>query len=138
MSMKTLSALTLVTLLLAGDAWADTPIYKWVDSQGVVHYSTEPHSDNAKQTNIINTGNSLPSPSTAPFPASAAGAASTAGSDDASLVAPLQSDSPTCKAAREQLSRYLQASSLYQIDGKGQKTTLSPQERALVLDQARI
>ena len=95
--MKTFSTiLTLGTLLLAGTTWADTPIYKWVDPQGVVHYSTEPHGDSAKQTNIINSGNSLPNPSTAPLPANATGDAGAAASNDAALVQPSPADSPAC------------------------------------------
>ncbi len=137
MSIKTLSAFVLGALLLAGSAWADSAIYKWVDDKGVVHYSTEPHGDNAQQTNIINSGNSLPNPSTAPPPASATGPATAPGDDDATLEAPLQADSPACKAAREQLARYLQASSLYQINN-GQKRTLTAQERAITLDVARL
>ena len=133
--MKTIPILTLSTLLLASAAWADSAIYKWVDEKGVVHYSTEPHGDAAKPIGIVNTGNSLPSPSTAPFPASAA---PPPGANDATLIAPLQADSPACKAAREQLSKYLEASSLYQIDSKGQKTTLSAEEKAIALDEARI
>ena len=136
--MKTVPLLALGAVLLASAAWADAPIYKWVDSKGVVHYSTEPHSDAAKPIGIVNTGNSLPSPSTAPFPASAAGPASAPGADDATLVAPLQADSPACKAAREELSRYLGASSLYKVGANGQKTTLSAEETAIVVNEARI
>ncbi len=137
MHIKTVTALALGTLLLAGSAWADSAVYKWVDDQGVVHYSTEPHGDNAKQTNIINTGNSLPTPSTAPFPASAAGAASASDADDAKLQQETPNDSPACKHNRERLTTYLQASSLYQVDAKGQKTALSDEAKAKALAEAR-
>src|SRR5690348_12023036 len=50
----TFLALT-AALLVAGIARADTPIYKWVDDKGHVHYSTEPHSDKAQQLSIENT-----------------------------------------------------------------------------------
>ena len=134
--MKTLFALTSAALLLAGAAWADTPIYKWVDPQGVVHYSTEPHGDSAKQTNIINSGNSLPNPSTAPVPAGATGASPSAAAD-ATLVQPNPADSPACKAGRDRLFKYLHADTLYQLDDKGQKTPLSKQDQAKALDEAR-
>src|SRR5690348_16437766 len=126
MPMKTLSALTSAALLLAGAAWADTPIYKWVDPQGVVHYSTEPHGDSAKQTNIINSGNSLPNPSTAPLPPTASGdAGAAAATNDAALVQPSPADTPACKAGRDRLFKYLHADNLYQLDAKGQKVPLS-------------
>ena len=134
--MKTLSILALGTLLLAEAAWADTPIYKWVDPQGVVHYSTEPHSDAAKPINIINTGNSLPNLSTAPAPASATGP-KPAATDDAALLQPLPADSPACKAGRDRLFKYLHADNLYQLDDKGQKVPLSDQAKAQALDEAR-
>ena len=135
--MKTFSILILGALSLAGAAWADTPIYKWVDSQGVVHYSTEPHSDAAKPISIINTGNSLPNPSTAPLPTSATGAGASRSDDDATLVVPLPADSPACKAGRDRLFQYLHASSLYQLDDKGQKVPLSAQDKAKTVDDAR-
>lgn len=138
MNMKTVPLLALGTLLLAGGAWADTPIYKWVDAQGVVHYSTEPHGDASKQTSIVNTGNSLPNPSTAPLPASATGAgAAGSAANDATLVQPQPSDSPACKAGRDRLFKYLHADSLYQLDDRGQKTPLSKQDQAKALDEAR-
>lgn len=137
MNMKTASLFALGILLLASGAWADTPIYKWVDAQGVVHYSTEPHGDGAQQTKIINSGNSLPNVSTAPLPVAATGAGAAGASDDATLVAPQPADSPACKAGRDRLSQYLHADRLYQIDDKGQKVVLSSQDKAKALDDAR-
>lgn len=29
--------------LSAGSAWASTTVYRWVDAQGIVHYSDQPH-----------------------------------------------------------------------------------------------
>ena len=136
MNMKAIPLLALAALLSAASAWADTPIYKWVDAQGVVHYSTEPHGDGAQQTKIINSGNSLPNVSTAPLPASATGAG-TAGASDDTLVAPQPADSPACKAGRSRLSQYLHADNLYQLDDKGQKVLLSGQDKAKALDDAR-
>ncbi|HEU5399416.1 MAG TPA: DUF4124 domain-containing protein [Gammaproteobacteria bacterium] len=121
-----------VALSLAGAAWSDTPIYKWVDAQGVAHYSTVPHDNNAKPIGIVNTG-SLPNPSTAPAPASATKTAAA----DATLVMPTPADSPACKAGRDRLFKYLHADSLYQIDSNGQKQKLSVQDMQKALDEAR-
>jgi len=132
--MRTLvSAFALGGLLLAATTWADTPIYKWIDSQGVVHYSTEPHGSDSKPISVVNTGNGLPNPSTAPAAASASGKASA----DASLVMPQPADSPACKAGRDRLFRYLHADSLYQVDSSGQKQKLSVEDMQKALDEAR-
>ena len=115
-------------------AWSDTPIYKWVDADGKVHYSTEPHSDNAQPLNIQNKG-SLPNLSTAPGAASANGAA--AAVDDATLTQPTAGDSSLCKSARDTLSKYLRAGQLYQVNSKGEQQALSAAEQQKVLDEAR-
>ncbi len=126
--MRTLVAIIIGMSVLAPAAWGDTPIYKWVDPQGVVHYSTEPHSDDAKQLTIVNTG-TLPGASTAAAPASATAA-------DASLVVPTPADSPTCRAARDHLYQYLH-SDLYKVDDKGQKQKLSAEDTQNALNDAR-
>ena len=128
--MKTIIAA--IALSLAGAAWGDTPIYKWVDTQGVTHYSTVPHDDNAKPIAIVNTG-SLPNPSTAAAPAGATDSAAA----DAALVTPTPADSPACKAGRDRLFKYLHADSLYQVDSSGQKQKLSAEDMQKALDDAR-
>ena len=132
--MKILFAFSLTALLLAPAAWGDTPIYKWVDAQGQVHYSTVPHSDEDKQLNIANTS-TLPNASTAPAPTTAAGAASA--SDDTSLVTPTPTDSPACKAGRDRLFRYMHADTLYTVDASGQKSQLSLADMQKALSEAR-
>jgi len=131
--MKTLIALATGSLLLSAGAWGDTPIYKWVDAQGQVHYSTVPHSDEDKQLNIMNKG-TLPNASTAPPATSANGAAST---DDTSLVTPTPADSPACKAGRDRLFRYMHADTLYTVDSSGHKTQLSVADMQKALNEAR-
>lgn len=48
--MKTSGYIAMFTMLLAtvGSANADTEIFRWVDSQGVVHYSDRPETSGAK------------------------------------------------------------------------------------------
>ncbi|HLW75272.1 MAG TPA: DUF4124 domain-containing protein [Gammaproteobacteria bacterium] len=130
--MKTLLAIFFSTCMTT--AWADTPIYKWVDAQGVVHYSTEPHSDSAQPINIVNKG-TLPAASTAPAASSANGPGSAAA--DATLTQPTSTDSSLCKSARETLSKYLHAGQLYQVNNKGEQQSLSATEQQKVLDDAR-
>ena len=128
--MKTIIAA--IALCLASAAWGDTPIYKWVDAQGVTHYSTVPHDSDAKPIGIVNKG-SLPAPGTAPAAASATGASSA----DTTLVTPTPADSPACKAGRDRLFKYLHADSLYQVDSNGQKQKLSASEMQKALDESR-
>jgi Domain of unknown function (DUF4124) len=131
--MKTLFGVILGACV-AVTAWGDSPIYKWVDAQGVVHYSTEPHSDNAQPTNIVNKG-TLPNASTAPGAASANGPG--AAVDDTKLTQPTSTDSSLCKSARETLSKYLRSGQLYQVDNKGEQQPLSAAEQQKVIDDAR-
>lgn len=130
--MKTAFLLAMAMLVMASAAWGDTPIYKWVDTQGVVHYSTVPHGADAKQLSIVNTG-TLPTPSTAPGAVSAAGSPSA----DATLVMPTQTDSPACKAGRDRLFKYLHADQLYVLDDKGQKQQMSKDDQDKALNEAR-
>lgn len=125
-----IAAAALVAAAFTVNAFADTPIYKWVDDKGNVHYSTEPHSDKAQQLTIPNTG-TLPNPD-APPPAAAPSP-----QDDAKLVQPQPADSPACKAGRDRLFKYLHADSLYQVDDKGNKQPLSAADKAKALDEAR-
>jgi hypothetical protein len=115
-------------------AWADTPVYKWVDADGKVHYSTEPHGDNAQPLGIVNKG-TLPGATTAPGAASATGPG--AAVDDATLTQPASGDSSLCKSARDTLAKYLHSGQLYQLNNKGEQQPLSPTEQQKVLDGAR-
>ena len=127
-----IASLSLVAgLCSTGLVLADTPIYKWVDDQGRVHYSTEPHGDKAQQLAIQNQGNSS-SP-----PASTAPGAAGAPQNDALLVQPQATDSPACKVGRDQLFKYLHADSLYTKDDKGNKVPLSADDKKKALDQQR-
>jgi hypothetical protein len=134
MHMKTLTALALAaSLLAAGIAHADTPIYKWVDDQGKVHYSTEPHGDKPQQLAIQNSATPHAGTDVTPVP----GAATNSYAADATLVQPQPADSPECKAGRDRLFQYLHAGTLYSVDEKGNKTTLSPDAMKKALDDAR-
>lgn len=134
MNIKTLIAsLGLAAGLCAvGTAFADSPIYKWVDDQGRVHYSTEPHGDKAQQLAIQNPSSS-PSPTTATAPVNA----NQQYQSDAQLVQPQATDSQACKAGRDRLFKYLHADSLYSLDDKGNKVPLPDDQKKKALDEAR-
>ena len=135
MHMKTLTALALsAALLAAGVARADTAIYKWVDDQGKVHYSTEPHGAKAQQLGIQNTSTPHAGTDVTPVPGAASAAAA---ANDAALVQSQPTDSPTCKTARDNLYKYLHADTLYTTDDQGKKVKLSADDQKRALDGAR-
>ncbi len=117
----------LLAALIMSATLADTPIYKWVDRDGHVHYSTVPRSANAQQLNIMNrAANPAPAASTAPPAASAS-------SPDQALTQVSPDDSPACKSAKEILGRYLAASYLYTLgkDDQKQKLPKDQQDKAI-------
>ncbi len=132
--MKTVASfIVAATLVWAGVAAADKPVYKWVDDKGQVHYSSEPHTDNAKALNITT---STPATASTPAPTGATAAAA-AYVDDAALIHPQPADSPACAAGRDRLFKYLHADTLYSVDDKGNKVNMSAADRAKALNEAR-
>ncbi len=123
----------LLALAYMGAALADTSIYKWVDDQGQVHYSTVPHSDKAQQLSIQN--NSAPNAGTAVT--AAPGAATNPAANDAALMIPQAADTPECKAGRDRLSQYLHADNLYSVDDKGNHVPLTADDKKKAMDVAR-
>lgn len=118
----------IITALLAGSVLADSPIYKWVDKNGQVHYSTVPHSSNAKPIDITNSAQGL-----------APAAGTVAGSAAADKVMPRISptDSAACKAAKQKLSQYMSADTLITTTPDGKQKQLSKDEQAKVVQRAR-
>jgi Domain of unknown function (DUF4124) len=129
--MRSLSVLIMSSalLLVYAAAWADAPVYKWVDSKGIVHYSSTPHSDDAKPIDIVNKGNVLTQP---PAPSTAAPA-----SGDKSAVAVGPDDSAACKAAKTSLNSYLTADYLYTLGPKGEKQQLPKDQQEKAIADAR-
>jgi hypothetical protein len=127
------STILIAALLAAGVARADTPIYKWVDEQGQVHYSTVPHSDKAQQLSIQNSA----APHAGTNVTTVPGASTNAAADDTKLVLPQSNDSPECKAARDILFKYMHADRLYKADDQGKKVSLSANEKQKAMEDAR-
>ncbi|MGH8283520.1 MAG: DUF4124 domain-containing protein [Gammaproteobacteria bacterium] len=123
--------IALLAVLVAGAALADGTIYKWVDKNGNVHYSTVPHSPNAQALNIVNTANNQ-----AP-PASTAPSATTANAANQALTTVTPGDSATCKSARETLTKYLSATYLYTLGKNDVKLKLSLQQQEMAVVQAK-
>lgn len=122
----------LLIALAMGPTLSATPIYKWVDKNGNVHYSTVPQNPNAQPLKILNTaGNRIPSAARLPTAASSNAA-------DRALTRTTPSDSAACKSARKTLSNYLGASYLYTLDKHGKKRQLSKARQGQAIDQAKI
>jgi hypothetical protein len=117
-------------LCLAVTAWADAPIYKWVDDQGKVHYSSVPHGDNSQQLKIVNKGSGV-------TPAAGVSTQAAPASDDKNLTTATPSDSATCKAARDTLTKYLGADYLYTLDAKGEKQKMPKDQQEQTITQAK-
>ena len=79
--------------LLAATAWADnggkTTVYRWVDPQGVVHYSDQPH-PNAQKLEITGaqTFSALPVPQSSATGAATEPQSSSSGYDSCSIAQP--------------------------------------------------
>jgi hypothetical protein len=124
---------SLLALTYMSAALSDTPIYKWTDDKGQVHYSTVPHSDNAQQLAIQN--NSTPHAGTAVTPVP--GASTDPAANDPALLMPQAGDSVECKAGRDRLSQYLHADNLYSVDDKGNHVPLTADDKKKAMDTAR-
>ncbi|MGH8278059.1 MAG: DUF4124 domain-containing protein [Gammaproteobacteria bacterium] len=117
-------------LLAAGAALGQTPVYKWVDQGGHVHYSAVPPSASLAPTGIVNTANEPPAAATTPT-------ASTLQAADQALLSAKPGDTPECQTARATLSRYLSANYLYTLGKDGAKQKLSKEQTAQALADAR-
>lgn len=126
--MKMRILLLLATALLMTTAWAQNAVYKWVDKNGQVHYSTVPPSATLAPTSIVNT---------ADLQAPAASSAVSAASQAAALTTITPDDSTACKTARETLAKYLSASYLYTLGKDGNQQKLDPEQQAATVAQAK-
>lgn len=122
----------LLAALLAGSAFAQTAVYKWVDKSGNVHYSAVPPSMSLAPSGIVNTATDQAAP-----PATTAPAATTTQAADKALTIGEPADTPACKTARETLSKYLGATYLYTLGKDGAQQKLSKDQQAQAVAEAR-
>jgi hypothetical protein len=123
-------------------------VYKWVDEDGQVHYSSKPKSKNAKEVKIknryIDSGTSAPSPSTQERLEKQkkfidAMDAENKSLSDAKRKKQQQEElrNSRCNAARDQLRRQESASALYDLDEKGNRVLLDKKQYDIAMKQAR-
>jgi hypothetical protein len=117
-----------IAALLAGSVLADSPIYKWVDKDGHVHYSTVPHSSDAKPINVVNSAEGM-------TPATGTVAGSAAADKLIPQISP--TDSAACKTAKQKLGQYMSADVLYTTTPDGKQKKLSQDEQSKVVQRAR-
>lgn len=126
--MKLRSLILLLAALVTTAALAQGAVYKWVDKNGNVHYSSVPPTSTLAPTAIVNTAdNSVAAARNAPSAASAVAALTTVKGDD----------SPACKSARETLAKYLSATYLYTLGKDGKQQKLDAQQQAAAVAQAK-
>ncbi|MFC5439504.1 DUF4124 domain-containing protein [Rhodanobacter ginsenosidimutans] len=133
--MRCLLALVALAMLGTGAAWAQT-YYKWIDAQGVTHYSEQrPPTTKAKPVHVRGTQGQVPAaPATAAAPATMAGDLKAA-TDDFRKQA--------CAAARNNLqllsgsSMVLDTGTVQHPDGVTTATKLSAEQRVAATVEAR-
>lgn len=126
--MKLRSLILLLAALVTTAALAQGAVYKWVDKNGNVHYSSVPPTSTLAPTAIVNTAdNSVAAARNAPSAAAAVAALTTVKGDD----------SPACKSARETLAKYLSATYLYTLGKDGKQQKLDAQQQAAAVAQAK-
>ena len=126
--MKIRIIVMLLAALIMGAALADMQVYKWVDKNGNVHYSTVPPDQNAQVLNIVNSAGQASSASSAP---------SATSSVERALTTTSPEDSPACKSAKEALGKYLDASYLFTLSKDGKKEQLSAKDQGKAIAQAK-
>lgn len=126
--MKLRSLILLLAALVTTAALAQGAVYKWVDKNGNVHYSSVPPTSTLAPTAIVNTADdSVAAARNAPSAASAVAALTTVKGDD----------SPACKSARETLAKYLSATYLYTLGKDGKQQKLDAEQQAAAVAQAK-
>lgn len=118
----------LLLLALTTSVMAQSAVYKWVDKNGQVHYSSVPPSATLAPSAIVNTASE---------PLSAATRAPSAASAAAALTTITPDDSAACKTARETLAKYMSAAYLYTLGKDGKQQKLDPQQQAATVAQAK-
>jgi len=118
----------------------DASVYKWVDAEGVPHYSDQPPADAAAQELNIRfrrTDRSMAQnqakPKTAagesvPAPTTESSSAESASAEEAERQQVLAERKATCEKAKERVAKYSNARRLYKPGPDGERIYLSDEE----------
>lgn len=123
---------------------AQAVVYKWVDTQGRIHYSDRPPEGDVKMVSVENiyarprSGSSQPAAapsSAAATPAGAGATAPTLQKQVANDVAKANADG--CRAAKERYDSFVRSRRVYKEGPKGERLYLSDEELATARLDAR-
>ena len=123
-------------------------VYKWVDEDGQVHYSSKPKSKNAEEVKIknryIDSGTATPSLTTKERIENQKKFIDSIDAENKSLSDAKRKKqeqeelrNSRCNAARDQLRRQESASALYDLDEKGNRILLDKTQYEIAMKQAR-
>jgi hypothetical protein len=146
---KQLSAMIMACCMAAGVAHGASGYYKWVDDQGVIHYSQSPPANRPAEELPVPgpaTGEATPAQG-APPAQQAPGEASQPQEEAESPATPADADQQqaesqaigeqVCNDLRDQLARLERYTRLYQRDDQGNVTWLTQEERQQRIDETK-
>jgi len=133
--MRGLLVLVLISMMVSGPLWA-RGAYKWVDDDGVIHYSDRMRGDKASIINVkiqeeseVDSGGE----SSAEEPSESDKASAAAEEDKKAAVKQKKLRKANCAKASEQLAANESMSRMYRTDKKGERVYLSDKERGDVI-----
>lgn len=124
--------LMLAMLALSGAAPAAEKIYRWVDDEGVTHFTAHPPKNRESEVVRVQTGSSDP----VPPPATASEEQPANADQDGAAAQQSRNDAYRCSIARENL-KVLQTSARVQVQEDGEIRYLNEEEQRERAEQAR-
>ena len=148
MNVKWKKLLLSLVLIMIVPTVSATSIYRWVDDDGQVHFSSKPKSNNAKQITIkdryIDSGKSTPALSTEQRVEKQKRFINALDEENKSIKQEKQKQRQQeeyaqrqCVRARDYLKSAERASALYDLDKKGNRVILNDQQHAAAMSEAR-
>lgn len=137
-ALQNVLAAAVVLGLISAAAQAAERVYKWVDENGVTHFSSTPPPEGAERVKINRAPR--PSPSTAE---AAAAAAAPPGDLYADAVQPdnsaieAENARRQCEKGRNMIAQIEPRPRVFRVDADGTRTYLLDEERMELLDEAR-
>jgi len=141
MLMDKIIQVTVITLLLVGAAHAE--VYKWTDDRGKVHYSDQPV-ENSQQLQVNESRSPAPAVSSEQREERRRKLLQALEEDRANREQQKEKQKQVaarrqrqCVLAKDRLKNYEGANTLYDLDSKGNRVTLSDAQRKKAIDQLR-